>query len=169
MLPSALVSHVLFESASSLFHGVLRRLHLARWEDLRYTVHHNGRVGWQRRLRSQWRSDHFGGGLSCGWCCLSRRFCHAGRIEARAAEAEAGDERLALRKLGRRLREVHEELAQYDALVNRCRARTKCCNHCLWCSLVVATHIRGMLFKTQCWVTFHLQPRGCSMTAASVC
>ena len=34
--------------------------------------------------------------------------------------AEAADERLALRKLGRRLREVHEELAQYDALVSRC-------------------------------------------------
>ena len=44
--------------------------------------------------------------------------CRPGRIEARAA-SEAGDERLALRKLGRRLRQVHEELAQYDALVAR--------------------------------------------------
>ena len=49
--------------------------------------------------------------------------CCAGRIEARAAAAEVGDERLALRKLGRRLREVHEELTQYDALVSRYRAR----------------------------------------------
>ena len=41
------------------------------------------------------------------------------RIEARASAAAAENERLALRKLGRRLREVHEELAQYDELIGR--------------------------------------------------
>ncbi len=49
--------------------------------------------------------------------------CPAGRIEARALATDAADERLALRKLGRRLREVHEELTQYDALVSRYGAR----------------------------------------------
>ena len=43
----------------------------------------------------------------------------AGRIEARASATATEEERLALRKLGRRLREVHKELGQYDELVGR--------------------------------------------------
>ena len=62
----------------------------------------------------------------------------AGRIEARAAAANAGDERLALRKLGRRLREVHGELAQYDALVTRYTVRTTTMHVLAYVGLAVA-------------------------------
>ena len=46
------------------------------------------------------------------------------RIEERAAAAESageGEEQLALRKLGRRLATVHEELSLYQTLIDKFR------------------------------------------------
>jgi hypothetical protein len=54
--------------------------------------------------------------------CPAPPACAACRIEERAAaEPEGEEEQLALRKLGRRLASVHEELTAYQQIIEKFR------------------------------------------------
>ena len=57
--------------------------------------------------------------------------CWAVRMEERARGAAAEADQLALRKMGRQLRAVHEELAEYDQLLAAFRAAPAAEHECL--------------------------------------